>query len=226
MRKKGQKQDLLQPEEERVRSHDPETVEFGERSAQEPEVVVNNSIISRPINGNINPTQIDHNVVTPESNLNSDAQWLKMSQYAEQTQKQFAELEASHEGMKKLIASMDKIVKTLPEGHAQLRKASEETKKRLNIVSEKQHHSRRDRCFQNQDIKKLFNVYRNIKRQPQGHVKDNPYHPDCIKPDAMLVNKAISQSQYQDGDNMSYSEKEAFKQLPEASSWPKLSRTG
>ncbi|MBW0555896.1 hypothetical protein O181_095611 [Austropuccinia psidii MF-1] len=40
------------------------------------------------------------------------------------------------------------------------------------------------------------------------------------------MNKARSPSQYQDGDNMSYSEKEALKQLPEASSWPKFSGTG
>ncbi|MBW0474261.1 hypothetical protein O181_013976 [Austropuccinia psidii MF-1] len=65
-----------------------------------------------------------------------------------------------------------------------------------------------------------------MKPQPQGHVMDNPYHPDDIKPDAMLVNKEISPSQYHDGDNMSYSDKEALKQLPEASSWPKFSGTG
>ncbi|MBW0463437.1 hypothetical protein O181_003152 [Austropuccinia psidii MF-1] len=121
---KGKKQDHLQPEEERVRPNDPEAVEFGERSAQEPEVVSNNYRISSPINRNITPTQIEHNVVTPESNLNSDALWLQMSQFAEQTQKQFSELQASHERMKKLTASMDKIVKTLQDGHAQLRKAS------------------------------------------------------------------------------------------------------
>ncbi|MBW0577196.1 hypothetical protein O181_116911 [Austropuccinia psidii MF-1] len=55
---------------------------------------------------------------------------------------------------------------------------------------------------------------------------DNPYQPDEIKPDAMLMNKARSPSQYQDGDGMSYSEKEALKQLPEASSWPKFSGSG
>ncbi|MBW0471475.1 hypothetical protein O181_011190 [Austropuccinia psidii MF-1] len=65
-----------------------------------------------------------------------------------------------------------------------------------------------------------------MKPQPQGHVMDNPYYQDDIKPDAMLVNKARSPSQYQDGDIMSYSEKEALKQLPEASSWPKFSETG
>ncbi|MBW0506324.1 hypothetical protein O181_046039 [Austropuccinia psidii MF-1] len=62
-----------------------------------------------------------------------------------------------------------------------------------------------------------------MKPQPQGHVMDNPYHQDDIKPVAMLMNKARSPSQYQDGDNMSYSEKEALKQLPEASSCPKFS---
>ncbi|MBW0541159.1 hypothetical protein O181_080874 [Austropuccinia psidii MF-1] len=86
----GQKQDHLQPEEERVTPNDPEAVGFFERSAQEPEVVVNNFRISSAINRNLTPTQIDHNVVTPESNLNSDALWLQMSQYAEQTQKQFS----------------------------------------------------------------------------------------------------------------------------------------
>ncbi|MBW0566838.1 hypothetical protein O181_106553 [Austropuccinia psidii MF-1] len=225
-RKQGKKQELLQPEEERLRPHDPEAVGFCERSAQEPEVVVNSSRISSPINKNITPTQIEHNVVTPESNLNSDALWLQMSQYAEKTQKQFAELEASHQRMKILTASMDKIVKNLQEGYAQLSKASEETNQRLNLVFEEQHHSKRDRDCQDQDINKLFNVYHPIKPQPQGHVKDTPYHQDDIKPDAMLVNKARSPSQYQDVDNMSYSEKEALKQLPEASSWPKFSGTG
>ncbi|MBW0566645.1 hypothetical protein O181_106360 [Austropuccinia psidii MF-1] len=65
-----------------------------------------------------------------------------------------------------------------------------------------------------------------MKPQPQFHVVDKPYYQDDIKPDAMLVSKAGSLSQYQDGDNMSYTEKEALKQLPEASSWPKFSGTG
>ncbi|MBW0563470.1 hypothetical protein O181_103185, partial [Austropuccinia psidii MF-1] len=74
-----------------------------------------------------------------------DALWLQMSQYDEKTQKQFAELEASHERMKNLTASMEKIVKNLQERHAQLRKASEDTNKRLNLVFEEQHHRKRDR---------------------------------------------------------------------------------
>ncbi|MBW0474601.1 hypothetical protein O181_014316 [Austropuccinia psidii MF-1] len=143
-----------------------------------------------------------------------------MSQYADKTQKQLAELQESHEMMKTLTASMDKIVKTLQEGHSQLSKASEETNKRLNQVFEEQCHCKRDRNFLDQDINKLFNVYQNMKPQPQGHILDNPYHQEDIKPDALLVNKARSPSQYQDWDNMSYPEKEALKQLPEASSWP------
>ncbi|MBW0490586.1 hypothetical protein O181_030301 [Austropuccinia psidii MF-1] len=149
-----------------------------------------------------------------------------MSQYAEKSQKQFSELEASHERMKKLTASMDKIVKNPQEGHAQLTKAFEETNKRVNLVFEEQHHSKRDRDCLDQDMKKLFNVYHNLKPQPQGHVMDNPYHQEDIKPDAMFLNKARSPSPYQDGDNMSYSEKEALKKLYEASSWPKFSGTG
>ncbi|MBW0512167.1 hypothetical protein O181_051882 [Austropuccinia psidii MF-1] len=61
--------------------------------------------------------------------------------------------------------------------------------------------------------------------QPEVHALENLCQKD-IKPDALLVDKARSSSQYQDEDNMSYSVKEALKQLPEASSWPKFSGTG
>ncbi|MBW0463403.1 hypothetical protein O181_003118 [Austropuccinia psidii MF-1] len=104
---------------------------------------------------------------------------------------------------------MDQIVKALQEGHSQLIKASEETNKRLNQVFEEQNHCKRDRDCLYKDINKSFNVYQNMKPQPQGHVLDNTYHPEDIKPDSLLVNKARSPSQYQDGNNMSYSEKEA-----------------
>ncbi|MBW0476537.1 hypothetical protein O181_016252 [Austropuccinia psidii MF-1] len=183
----GKKQDHLKPEEERVRPNYPEAFGLGERSAQELEVVVNNSRMNSPINRNINPTQIECNVVTPESNLSSDTLCSKMSQYAEKTQKHFAKLEASNERMKELTASMDKIVKTLQKGNAQLRKASEETNKRLNLVFEEQHHIKRDRNCLDHDINKLFDFYHNVKPQPQGHVMDNPYHQDDIKPDSMLM---------------------------------------
>ncbi|MBW0589070.1 hypothetical protein O181_128785 [Austropuccinia psidii MF-1] len=130
-----------------------------------------------------------------------------MSQYAEQTQEQLAELEASHERIKILKASMEKGVKNHQEGHAQLSKASEETNKRLNLVLEEQYHSKRGRDCLDQDINNLLNFSHRMKPQHQGHVMDNPYHQDDIKLDAMLINKGISLSKYQDGDNMSYSEK-------------------
>ncbi|MBW0508707.1 hypothetical protein O181_048422 [Austropuccinia psidii MF-1] len=149
-----------------------------------------------------------------------------MYQCSERTQKKFSELQACHEGMKTLTACMDKIVKTLQEGHAQLSKASEETKKILNQVFGEQNHRKGDRDCPDQDINKLFNVYHNKKSQPQGHVMDNTYHKEDIKPDAYLQNKARSQSQYQDGENMSYSVKEELKQLPKASIWPEFSGTG
>ncbi|MBW0533217.1 hypothetical protein O181_072932 [Austropuccinia psidii MF-1] len=128
--------------------------------------------------------------------------------------------------MKKLTASMDKLFKPLQEGHGQLSKASDENNKRLNIVFEEPHHSKRERDFLDEDINKVFNVYQNMKLQQQGHAMDNQYHQDEIKADAMLMNNKRSLSQYQDEDNISYSSKEPLNQLPEASSWPKFSGTG
>ncbi|MBW0519938.1 hypothetical protein O181_059653 [Austropuccinia psidii MF-1] len=65
-----------------------------------------------------------------------------------------------------------------------------------------------------------------MKPQPQGYPLDDSYHGEDIKPDALLPNNVRSPSQYQDGDNMSYSEKKALKQLPEASSWSQFPGTG
>ncbi|MBW0533966.1 hypothetical protein O181_073681 [Austropuccinia psidii MF-1] len=65
-----------------------------------------------------------------------------------------------------------------------------------------------------------------MKPQPQGHIFDDSYHQEDIKPDSILVNKARSPYTYQYGDNIFYHEKEALKQLPEASSWPKFFVTG
>ncbi|MBW0551703.1 hypothetical protein O181_091418 [Austropuccinia psidii MF-1] len=115
---------------------------------------------------------------------------------------------------------MDKIIKTLQEGHAQLSKASEETNKRLNQVFEEQNQRKGDRDFLDQDIKKLFNVDHNMKPQQKVHFMDNPYHQEDIKPDYLLENKERSPSQYQDRENMSYSEKEALKRLPKAQAGP------
>ncbi|MBW0462081.1 hypothetical protein O181_001796 [Austropuccinia psidii MF-1] len=121
---------------------------------------------------------------------------------------------------------MNTVFLHLKEGHSQWRNAFEETNNRLTQVFEEQHHCRRDRDCLDQGINNLFNVYQNMKPQPQGHYPDDPYHQEDIKPDSFLVNKAISPSKYQDKDNMSYSEKEASKQLPEVSSWPKIPFTG
>ncbi|MBW0557175.1 hypothetical protein O181_096890 [Austropuccinia psidii MF-1] len=109
-----------------------------------------------------------------------------MSQFSEKTQKQFSELQESHLRMEKLTASMNKMVKALQEGHTKLRKASEETNKRLNQVFEEQHHQTRDRDCLYQYLKKLLNVYQNMKPLPQGHVLDTPYHQEDIKPDSLL----------------------------------------
>ncbi|MBW0460788.1 hypothetical protein O181_000503 [Austropuccinia psidii MF-1] len=51
----------------RFRPNHPEAVGPGERSTQEPEIVLITSRISSPTNKNITPTQIEHNVVTPEN---------------------------------------------------------------------------------------------------------------------------------------------------------------
>ncbi|MBW0512589.1 hypothetical protein O181_052304 [Austropuccinia psidii MF-1] len=203
----AQKQDIFQPKAENVRPNDPEAVGLGERSKQEPGIVVNTSRISNPKNRNITPTKNEHSVVTPESSINSDAMWLQISQFTNKTQKQFEELQESHERMKPLPASMHKIVKTLQEGHSQLSKVSQETNKRLNQVFEEQHSCKRDRDCLDEDINKLFNAYQNLKPQPQGHIMNDPYQQEDIKPDALLVSKARSESQYQDGENMSYSQK-------------------
>ncbi|MBW0473661.1 hypothetical protein O181_013376 [Austropuccinia psidii MF-1] len=174
----GQKQDFFQPKAGRVRHNDPEAVGIGERSTQKPVVAVNTSRISIPNDRNVTPPQNEHSVVTPESNLNSDSQWLQSSL--------FAELQESHERMQTLTASMDKIVKTLQEGHAQLRKTSEETNKRLKQVLEEQYHFRRDRNSLNKDLNQLFNVYQNMKRHPQGYGLDNAYHQEDIKPESLF----------------------------------------
>ncbi|MBW0490435.1 hypothetical protein O181_030150 [Austropuccinia psidii MF-1] len=86
------KQDFFQPQEERVRPNDPAASGIGETITQKPEIAVNTSIISSPIERNITPTQNEENVVTPESNLNSDQLWLQMSQFSVQTQEKFDKL--------------------------------------------------------------------------------------------------------------------------------------
>ncbi|MBW0576795.1 hypothetical protein O181_116510 [Austropuccinia psidii MF-1] len=126
---KGQKQDLFQQKAERVRPNDPEAVGLGEISTQEPEIVVNTSRISSPNNINITPTQTEHNVVTPESNLKCDKMWLQMSQFAVQTQEQLNNSKILNERFQRNAILQVAKMKAHQESCAQLSKASEETKK-------------------------------------------------------------------------------------------------
>ncbi|MBW0492545.1 hypothetical protein O181_032260 [Austropuccinia psidii MF-1] len=148
-----------------------------------------------------------------------------MSQFAVQTQESLDYFKRIKERLQRNAILQEAKTKAIQESCAQLRKASEEINKRLNQVFEDQQHCKRDRDCLDQDINTFVNVYQNMKPQPEGHSLENPYHQEDIKPDALLVNKAISPSQYQFGDNMSYSGKEALKQLPEPSSWSKFSGT-
>ncbi|MBW0587349.1 hypothetical protein O181_127064 [Austropuccinia psidii MF-1] len=148
-----------------------------------------------------------------------------MSQFSVKTQGKFDELHRSNESLKELTTLQEATIKAIQESCAKLCKSLEQTNKRLTKFFEEQYHCKRDWDCLDQDIKKLFNVCQNMKPKPQVHVLDNPYQED-IKPDVLLDNKPRYPSQYQDGDNMTYSEKEALKQLPEASSWPKFFGVG
>ncbi|MBW0498030.1 hypothetical protein O181_037745 [Austropuccinia psidii MF-1] len=139
-----------------------------------------------------------------------------MSQFEVQTQESFYDLKRIHERLQRNEILQEATIKAIQESCDHLRKASEETNKRLNQVFEEKHHCKRDRDCLDQDMSKCFNFYQNMKPPPEGHALENPYHQGDIKPDALLFNKAISTSHYQYGDNMSYSEKEDLKQLPEA----------
>ncbi|MBW0545031.1 hypothetical protein O181_084746 [Austropuccinia psidii MF-1] len=55
---KGKQQDLFQPKAENVRPNDPDAVGLGERSTQEPEIVVHTSTISSPINSKLPPLRL------------------------------------------------------------------------------------------------------------------------------------------------------------------------
>ncbi|MBW0589350.1 hypothetical protein O181_129065 [Austropuccinia psidii MF-1] len=98
---KREKQDFFEPEAERVRPHDQEAVGLVERSTQEPEIVVNTSNrIRRPADKNITPTQNENNSVKPESNIKINKLWLKISQFSEKTQQNFARLQENNVSLK------------------------------------------------------------------------------------------------------------------------------
>ncbi|MBW0557533.1 hypothetical protein O181_097248 [Austropuccinia psidii MF-1] len=188
----GKEKEFFQPEEERVRSYDPELVGPSKRST--------------------------------ENNKQLNTLWLQFSQFVEQTQKELERLHGNISRLQEVYSLQTKTTNTLQE--AKLSKVSEERKRRLNQVLEEQNNCKRDKEYPDQDIEKLFNVCQNIKPQTHGNVLDNTYHQEDIKPDYLLENKPRSPSQYQDGYSMTYSEQEALKQLPEASSWPKFSVVG
>ncbi|MBW0540152.1 hypothetical protein O181_079867 [Austropuccinia psidii MF-1] len=76
-----------------------------------------------------------------------------------------------------------------------------------------------------QDMNKLFIICQNICPQTHGNVPGNipaPYKEEKIKQNDLLESKQRSPSPYQDGENMTYSEKEAPMQLPEPTKWPKF----
>ncbi|MBW0498620.1 hypothetical protein O181_038335 [Austropuccinia psidii MF-1] len=129
-----------QSEAERVRPNDPEGVGLGERSTQHPEIAVNTSRISNLTNRNITPTQTGHNNVTPESNLNSDKLWLKISQLEMESQEQLEDFKRINERLQRNATLQEAKIKFIQESCAQLSKASEETNKRLNQVFEEKHH--------------------------------------------------------------------------------------
>ncbi|MBW0530779.1 hypothetical protein O181_070494 [Austropuccinia psidii MF-1] len=168
-----------------------------------------------------------HNVVIPESTISSNTLWLKFAQFVEQTQKEFERLCESISSLQEVYTLQTESINTLKEAYTEFSKASEDTKRRLNQVLEEKNHCKSDKEYLNQDIYKLFNFCQKMKPQTQGHVSGHtPYHQEDIKPEALLEKKPQSQSQYQDGHKITYSEKEALKQLPEASSWPKYSSIG
>ncbi|MBW0487593.1 hypothetical protein O181_027308 [Austropuccinia psidii MF-1] len=149
-----------------------------------------------------------------------------MSQFAVQTKEKLDDFKRMNERLQRNAILQEATIKAIQESCDRSSKASEETNKRLNQVFEEQNHCKKDRDCLEQDINKVFNVYQNMNPHPQGNALDDTYHQEDIKLDVLLGNKARSPSQYQDGDNMSYSEKEALKQLPEGSSWPQFSGTG
>ncbi|MBW0576179.1 hypothetical protein O181_115894 [Austropuccinia psidii MF-1] len=78
----GKQQEFFQPEVERVRSYDPETVGPFSRSTKKQQTVVNTSnAASSPKIRNDISTQIKHNIVTPESTISSNTLWLQFSQF-------------------------------------------------------------------------------------------------------------------------------------------------
>ncbi|MBW0504163.1 hypothetical protein O181_043878 [Austropuccinia psidii MF-1] len=148
-----------------------------------------------------------------------------MSQFSVKTQDKLDELHRRNLRLQELTTLQEETIKAIQESYAKLRKTIEETNKIPNQVLKEKYHCKMDRDCLDQGINKLLNVFQNMKPQPQAHAFYNTYQED-IKPDVILDNKPRSPSQYQYGDNITYSEKELLKQLPEASVWPNFSGVG
>ncbi|MBW0568293.1 hypothetical protein O181_108008 [Austropuccinia psidii MF-1] len=86
----GQEKYFFQTEVKGIRPFYPEIVRPDERSTKKQQIAVNNSNrIRNPATRSITPTQMKYNVVSPESNLNSDQLLLQMSQLAVKNQEKF-----------------------------------------------------------------------------------------------------------------------------------------
>ncbi|MBW0491048.1 hypothetical protein O181_030763 [Austropuccinia psidii MF-1] len=126
-------QEFFQPEAERVGPYYKETFGPAERSTKKQQIVVNTfyEASSLRIKNNIS-TQMEHNSVTPEINLNSDQTWLKISQLVVKNQEKFYELHRSNLRLQELTILQEATVKAIQEICAKLSKSSEEKKSRLN----------------------------------------------------------------------------------------------
>ncbi|MBW0566643.1 hypothetical protein O181_106358 [Austropuccinia psidii MF-1] len=92
--------------------------------------------------------------------------------------------------LQELLNLENTTIQTLQKGNSKLKKGSEETNKRLKQVLEEKYHSERYRDYLGQDIKKLFNLCKNMKPQSKGHVfGNNPNLQEDIKPDAPMESK-------------------------------------
>ncbi|MBW0568012.1 hypothetical protein O181_107727 [Austropuccinia psidii MF-1] len=110
------------------------------------QIAVNNSNrIRDPATKSITPTQMKYNVVTPESNLNSDQLWLQMSQLAVKNQEKFDEPHSRNVRLQEWKTLQEATVKAIQESYAKLSEASEETNKRLNPFFKDEYHCKRDR---------------------------------------------------------------------------------
>ncbi|MBW0499078.1 hypothetical protein O181_038793 [Austropuccinia psidii MF-1] len=84
------------------------------------------------------PTDNKHSVVTPESNMNRNELWLKVSQFAEKTQGNSKQIHENNLRLPELINLPNTNIQNLQEGYANLMKASKETNKRLKQILKEQ----------------------------------------------------------------------------------------